>query len=132
MHCMDLYVFVVAALCAKIYAIHVGADYVRPMRIIIFGLYTWDFISDVIFAARALQQKYFVQGGLSVAFVIIPWIVNIVLLIKSQNRWIQDSAIKYAVSSWLLKYDKKLIFLTMFCGSAFAAIELCNSRAFGV
>ena len=87
-------------------------------------------MSDLIFATRALQQKFYAQGILGLVFVLVPWAMNFVVLERSQRKWIKDSSIKYAVSRWLLKYNKKLILLTALCGSAFAAIELCNSRAF--
>ena len=105
---------------------------VRSLRIVFFGLWTWDFVSDVIFTIRAFEQGFFVQGWLGLIFVLLPWISNIVLLIKSQNKWTQDTAIKYQISRWLLRYNKKLIFLTLICGSAFAAVDLCNSKAFGM
>ena len=105
---------------------------VRSLRIVFFGIWTWDFMSDLIFTARAFDQDFVVQGWLGLTFVVIPWTSNIVLLIKSQKKWTHDSTIKYQISRWLLRYNKKLIFLTIICGSAFAAVDLCNSRAFGM
>ena len=91
-------------------------------------------MSDLIFTARAFEQGFAVQGWFGLIFVLIPWMSNIVLLIKSQQKWTHDSTIKYQISRWLqlLKYNTKLIFLTLICGSAFAAVDLCNSRAFGL
>ena len=123
---------VLVAICANINALFIGADNVKPARIIFFGIWVWDFMSDLIFSARALEQEYFVQGILSLIFVIIPCFLNVFVLIKSQRQWTQDNSIKYTISRWLLRYNKKLIFLTLICGSAFAAIDLCNSRAFGM
>ena len=89
-------------------------------------------MSDLIFAARAFEQGFLIQAWSGLIFVVLPWMSNIVLLIKSQRKWTRDSAIKYQMSRWLLKYNKKLFLLTLICGSAFAAVDLCNSRAFGM
>ena len=95
-------------------------------------MWTWDFVSDVIFTARAFEQGFLIQAWFGLVFVALPWIGNIVLLIRSQRKWIRDSAIKYQMSRWLLKNNKKLFVFTLICGSAFAAVDLCNSRAFGM
>ena len=95
-----------------------------------FGIWTWDFMSDLLFTARAFEQGFIIQGRFGLIFVVIPWISNIILLIRSQEKWTHDNTIKYQISRWLLRYNKKLIFLTFICGSAFAAVDLCNSRAF--
>ena len=123
---------VIMAIVAKFHAFQRGADNVKSMNIVFFGIWVWDFVSDLIFSARAFEQKYYIQGTLGLIFVLIPWIVNVYILIQSQKKWTNDNSIKFGISIWLLKYNKKLIFLTIVCGSAFAAIDLCNSRAFGM
>ena len=125
-------VCVILAIWAKLDAFCVGADHVKSMRIVFFGVWTWDFFSDIIFTSRAFEQKFYLQAILGLVFVILPWISNIILLIKSEREWTRDSTIKYQVSRWLLRYNKKLLLLTFICGSAFAAVEFCNSRAFGM
>ena len=102
------------------------------MRIILFGIWTWDFISDILFVFRMYDKSYYIECILSGIFVIIPWILNIIQLIKIENMWTNDNSIKYVISRWLLKNNKKLFLLTIICGSAFAPVELCNSRAFGM
>ena len=96
-----------------------------------FGIWTCDFISDIIFVGRTFDKKFYTQGIISSIFVIIPWFLSMRQLLKSQEKWTNDDAIKYGISRWLLKYNKKLIILTGICGSCFAAVELCNARAFG-
>ena len=122
----------VMAIWAELYAWYKGADNVKSINIVFFGIWVWDLFSDLIFSARAIDQRYFLQGALGIVFVFIPWFVNVYVLIQSQKKWTQDNSIKFRISRWLLKYNKKLIFLTLICGSAFAAVDLCNSRAFGV
>ena len=122
---------VIWAVIAQMDAMRSKADHVKPMRIVLFGVWSWDFVSDCIFSLRAFEQGYIIQGIASALFVIIPWGLNLRQLLRSQKEWAQDEAIKYAVTRWLMKNNKKLIILTVLCGSAFAAIELCNSRAFG-
>ena len=105
---------------------------VYALRIVFFGVWTWDFMSDLIFVGRAFDQGFALQAWMGLIFFVVPWSINVVLLIKSENIWVCDSAIKYQMARWLLKYNKKLILLTLICGSAFAAVDLCNSRAFGM
>ena len=123
---------IIIAIVARMHAAYVGSDNVKLFRIVLFGIWTWDFVSDLIFSTRALEQGYYNQGLLGWIFVLIPWTLNIIIMVKSQKQWMQDNSIKYAVSYWLVSNSKMLVILTIICGSAFAAIDLCNSGAFGM
>ena len=123
---------VLMAIGAKIHTFYSKADDVKELRIVLFGVWTWDCISDLIFGTRAIQQKYYIQGALSLVFFFVPWMLNMKILVRAEKRWIRDNAIKYRVSRWLFKFGKKLVLLTALCGSPYASCELCNCRAFGM
>ena len=81
---------------------------------------------------RTFEQRFYAHCLLSAAFLVIPWMLNLRQLIKSEEQWSQDAAISDRVTSWLFLHSKKLLVLTALCGSAYSAIELCNSRAFAL
>ena len=53
-------------------------------------------------------------------------------LIVSQSQWNNDPTIKERVNYFLMHYNLALIALAALSGSAFSAIEICNSQAFGI
>ena len=83
----------------------VGADNVRVMGIVYFGIWTWDFMSDLIFAMRTAEQGYFTQCVFSTAFVVVPWCLNMRKLIVTQSKWSHDPTIKERVNGFLLHYN---------------------------
>ena len=95
-------------------------------------MWTWDFVSDVIFAARAAEQGYIYQCIASSIFVIIPWCLNMRQLIKGQDKWCNDPTIKDTVNTWMIHWSILLIILAGVSGSALGAVEICNSQAFGL
>ena len=120
------------AIFGQFHAHKVKSDTVKPIRIILFGIWTWDFLSDVLFAVRMYEQRFFIQFFASAVFVTVPWILSMAQLIRSERQWAKDDAIKHTIHRWLMKNNKKLISLTAICGSAYASIEMCNSRVFGM
>ena len=110
----------------------IKSDSIKPVRVLLFGIYTWDFISDLFFASRLYQKNYYKQFISSAVFVLIPWILNMVQLIRSQQQWTKDREIKHTMHRWLQKNNKKLMLLTGICGSVYATVEMCNSRIFGM
>ena len=82
---------ILIAIWAKIDTIFSGTDNVNRIRIVLFGVWIWDVMSDLIFTARAFEQKFHAQGILGLIFVIIPWTANVFILIKSQREWTQMS-----------------------------------------
>ena len=126
---------ILVAFIAKMHAFCSKADNVEPIRIVLFGVWTWDVMSDILFAITMFSHqqgnKYFWHGVLSVIFVVLPWCLNMKQLIRSQNQWTNDPILRFSVARWLLKNNKKLIVGTALCGSCYAVIEMCNSRAFG-
>ena len=53
-------------------------------------------------------------------------------LIKHQDKWGNDPTIKDRVHSWLIDWSILLIVIAGASGSAFSAVEICNSQAFGL
>ena len=123
---------VLLAILASIHAHVIGADNVRVMGIVYFGIWGWDFVSDVIFAARTAEQGYYYQTIASTTFIIIPWCLNMRQLFKQEQKWCNDPTIKHRVNSWMFDHSILLILLAGFSGSAFSAVEICNSQAFGL
>ncbi len=66
------------AIAGRFYARKVGADNVRVMGVVYFGIYTWDFFSDVVFDARLAQREAWILFACSTLFVLIPYILNMI------------------------------------------------------
>ena len=129
-----LYVFmglcVLLAILGSIHGYITGADNIRVIGIIYFGLWTWDFGSDVLFAARAGDQGFYGLSIISFIFIIIPWSLNMRQLFMNEQKWSIDPTIKDRVTYWMVHYNNMLIVLTAISGSCFSAIEFVNSRIF--
>ena len=125
------------ALFAIIGAIHGfwywGADCIRISGIIYFGLYFCDFYSDIVFGLELLNyegtQILFIA---CCAFIVIPWIANMISLSKYQQRWCKDDAIRERVYSWFVSWQRLTYALAAISGSAFGTVELANSYVFGM
>ena len=63
-------------------------------------------------------------------FIILPLIGNIMQLHHEIQVWITDSYSKYSVQAWMNSYLRVLHFMTIICGSSFAAVDICNSNIF--
>ena len=63
-------------------------------------------------------------------FIILPLMCNLVQLHKQLNVWIGDVYSKYTVQAWVRLYLRILYMIAILCGSAFAAIDICNSNLF--
>ena len=83
----------ILAVLAKVHANKSGADNVRIMGIIFFGVWSWDFFSDVLFAARMYDQKYYVHFAFALVFVAIPYFLQFYQVLKMQQVWVQDTSI---------------------------------------
>eukprot|EP01083_Nonionella_stella_P238780 836529_1 len=110
-----------------------GADCIRISGIIYFGLYTWDFYSDIVFDLELLNYpdtQYLFY--LCTAFIAIPWIANMYSLSKYQQKWCKDDAIRERVYSWFVSWQRLTYALAAISGSAFGTVELANSYVFGM
>jgi len=132
-------------------------DDVNFMAVFMFGLYAWDVFSDIFFASDvwALYQSpdhslYLYENwshrdanwilfGLFAAssfFIVFPMVMSFVALFIAQKDWRKDTEISETYSTrideWLGSNSAKLSFLSFISGSSFAAVELVNSRVFGL
>ena len=77
---------------------------------------------DIIFCIRTAEQGYYLHTIASGIFILVPWIINMMTLIKSMTKWSNDPTIKDRVNGWLIDYSLSLIILTGICGSSFTGI----------
>ena len=68
--------------------------------------------------------------GLGCLFLISPIVVNIIQLQKAIDKWTKDNDTRAIISPWIASYGKILYLLTIITGSAFGAVELCDSHLF--
>ena len=109
-----------------------GADCIRMSGIVYFGLYTWDFYSDIVFDLELLNyDDTEILFYLCTAFIAIPWISNMISLSKYQQKWCKDDAIRERVYSWFVSWQRLTYALAAISGSAFGTVELANSYFFG-
>ena len=135
---------VLLALIGSIHAMCIGADNIRISGCIYFAVYTFDFYSDIIFSLEILNAILIYDGSinelnfkfklilfiLSWLFIIIPWIVNMRQLITNEAKWCLDPIIGDKIRSWLIDWSIFLNVIAATCGSAFGAVEFCNSNLF--
>ena len=63
-------------------------------------------------------------------FIILPLICNLVQLQHEIHKWMTDVYSKHTVQAWMRSYLRRLYMISFLCGSAFAAINICNSNVF--
>lgn len=63
-------------------------------------------------------------------FTILPIVSNFIQLHRAIPRWSRDVESRRTVTAWIQIHLRSLYFLCILFGSAFAAIELCNSNLF--
>ena len=104
------------------------ADCIRISGIIYFGLYTWDFYSDIVFCLSLYDcddcpRTLFYADA---AFVVVPWIANMIALSRYQNKWCKDETIRERVYQWFVSWQRLTYALAALSGSAFGTVELAN------
>ena len=65
-----------------------------------------------------------------VLFIILPLIFNLVQLHKEIHLWMCDVHSKHTVQPWIRLHLRFLYMIAIFCGSAFSAVDICNSNIF--
>ena len=112
----------------------------RAFALITYGVQVYDFVSDVNFAIflyhvydinvnykdRQSLRNYYYAG---VVFVFVPWMANVSWLFYMRFRKWKSNNI---VNGWLRKNTFWLIFLTVVSAGANAALDVVNSRIFGL
>ena len=75
------------------------------------------------------NQKW-ILFGIGVLAIILPLISNLIQLNNEITEWISDVYSKHTIQSWMRYYVKLLYLITILSGSAFAAVDICNSNLF--
>ena len=106
--------------------------------IVCFSFYANDFLSDVFFAMKLYvlafdgygeNDRYFlISFILACVFVLLPLVTNIWQLQSQLTKWTNDPILnKTGVSKWIQTNVKSMYLISVFSGSCFSAIALCNS-----
>ena len=99
-------------------------------------MYIMDVISDgffvmqVLISAKENDTDEILIGFLSLLFIIIPIFTNFWQLHNEMKIWITDVDSKRVVQAWFRNHLRALYAISVICGSAFSAIEICNSNLF--
>ena len=107
--------------------------------IIVFAVYAIDFFSDLFFCGKLYilwtderlkyNDYYFVLLCLSILFLVVPMISNIVQLHNEVGKWTKDDIlIEIDMPGWISTYMKFVFIIALICGSSFSAVNLSNSR----
>ena len=115
---------------------HSGHDDFKIVSVVLFGVYTWDYFSDIFFASNllketertALTSTLFAASSL---FIVVPVIKGFLDLVKAQKEWLGSPVMSDRYSKWWDQYGTILYFLSFACGSPFSAIDVVNSNLFG-
>ena len=125
-----IYVFIaiclVVSILGKMYAKRIGSDNVKPFKILFFALYTWDFYSDILFSVRLSDAQLWILFIISMAFIFIPWIMNLIQLFQAQKKWTTDKSVQEGVRGWFIDWSIILVVAVCISGNSFGAIELAN------
>ena len=68
--------------------------------------------------------------SLGLLFIILPLMGNLIQLHTEINVWMSDIYSKHTVQAWTRSYLRILYLITILCGSAFGAVDICNSNIF--
>ena len=77
----------------------------------------------------SLIEKW-VLFSVGALFVILPLIFNLIQLHKEIKVWVRDIYSKHTVQAWTRSYLRLLYAITILSGSAFTAVDICNSNIF--
>ena len=75
-----------------------------------------------------IEKWVFFSFGL--LFILLPLIGNLVQLQQEILLWIGDIYSKHTVQAWIRSNLRILYMITILCGSAFGAVDICNSNIF--
>ena len=77
----------------------------------------------------SLIEKW-ILFSVGILFIVLPLIGNLVQLHNEIQMWVSDVYSKHTVQAWIRSYLRFLYMITIICGSAFAAVDICNSNIF--
>eukprot|EP01083_Nonionella_stella_P184285 668612_1 len=116
-----------------------GPDDFRWAFVFVFGVYSWDIVSDWLFAvslyngyiARSSGSDYVVYVILFIAslfFIMMPIASNFRCLYVFQSRWQRNPLHGERYKAWFEEYGTAVYALSLICGSTFGAIQVVNSN----
>ena len=138
------------------------SDYFQFIGVVAFIFQIWDFFSDSLLCFDIFdhynqasidnpKKKDYLRYLVSCAiFIFIPWIINLLFLIKTKRGWEKqnnlsknniniseqqvDALAKSSAktSEWLNKYSTILVLLCMVSGGLTASLKVVNSNLFGL
>eukprot|EP01084_Bolivina_argentea_P214199 363692_1 len=115
-------------------------DFYLFENILLVAFHLLDTISDIIFTLQ-IQYHYSLTNDTillylfiaSVIFILLPIIVSILQLNREINqKWVKSSCDSDVLTVWCRTHQTWLIYLSIFCGSSFAAIQMAKSHFFGL
>lgn len=106
----------------------------EPIRVIKFGLLTYNTMTDVAFAwslytSSANAAIKMVLFLLSVLFLLVPFCGSIYVWLKIKGSDLRKDS---DFEKWERKNDMPFVFLSVMSGSSFGAFELTHSKLFGL
>ena len=121
-------------------------DYYQKLAVLKFFVAAMDVVSDCFFVAHVQNNQGMVFGDkneftsdntldfiyvlifyASMFFIVLPAIISVLqLYLHSNKHWLQNDHTR----SWLSKYSKLLLLLSLGAGSSFAAVALLSSDLF--
>ena len=76
------------------------------------------------------MMEQWIMFGFGLLFIILPCIGNLIQLHNEIQEWISDVYSKHTVQAWIQTDLRFLYLIAIFFGSAFAAVDICNSNMF--
>eukprot|EP01083_Nonionella_stella_P062533 162589_1 len=111
-------------------------DVFQVAALMIFVVYTLDFVSDVLFAAQVIvlagSTLEYIIFICCCIFVVLPLSLNLMQLRSEISVWLQDPYNSTEIEAYLMNKGKMLGILTVVTGNSFAVIQLCESALFSL
>ena len=111
-------------------------DDFQIVPVILFGVYSWDFFSDIFFVSNIFQDReptaftVFLFAASSL-FIVVPVLKGFSDLVRAQKEWLESEVMRDRYSRWWDEYGTILYLLSFACGSTFSAVDVMNSNLFG-
>ena len=125
-------------ICAQIYSCMFSIGDYSFLKLLAGLFYIWDFYSDVVWAWYLAENwdEYKIMEYVfyaAVFFILFPISSNVFVLWNAQRIWGRSTEIcPNHFNRYFESYSTEILLLTVFSGSAFAAIELANVRLVSV
>lgn len=100
-------------------------DYFKAGALLTATVYFMDMISDIMFT---LQAPNFMVLVMCIVFIVLPVFITLYQLFVAIKKWKRNDIL----SQWLSDHVFVLYMLSIITGSAFAAVAVCTSNAFGL